>query len=53
MRSGEVYFFQIRSAGGAVNDVPVDATAYAHRPANFRSWRSPRPGTGSTRGGTP
>ncbi|GAA2719297.1 LLM class flavin-dependent oxidoreductase [Cellulomonas aerilata] len=36
VRSGEVYFFQIRSAGAAVNDVPVDATAYAHRTANFQ-----------------
>ena len=36
VRSGEVFFFQIRSAGGAVNDVPVDATAYAHRKANFQ-----------------
>jgi FAD/FMN-containing dehydrogenase len=26
---------QIRSAGGAVNDVPADATAYAHRHQNF------------------
>jgi hypothetical protein len=26
---------QIRSAGGAVNDVAVDATAYAHRSQNF------------------
>ena len=33
--SGAVYFFQIRSVGGAVADVPPDATAYAHRSANF------------------
>jgi FAD/FMN-containing dehydrogenase len=26
---------QIRSAGGAINDVPPDATAYAHRHQNF------------------
>ncbi len=35
IRSGETYFFQIRAAGGAVADVPEDATAYAHRSANF------------------
>jgi hypothetical protein len=33
--SGSAPFFQIRSVGGAVNDVPADATAYAHRTANF------------------
>jgi len=33
--SGEVYFFSVRSVGGAVSDVPPDATAYAHRSANF------------------
>jgi hypothetical protein len=26
---------QIRSAGGAINDVPAEATAYAHRHQNF------------------
>jgi hypothetical protein len=31
----ESYFFSIRSVGGAVSDVPPDATAYAHRSANF------------------
>ena len=35
IRSGAVYFFQIRSVGGAVNDIAPDATAYAHRSANF------------------
>jgi alkanesulfonate monooxygenase SsuD/methylene tetrahydromethanopterin reductase-like flavin-dependent oxidoreductase (luciferase family) len=35
IQSGVVYFFQIRSVGGAVADVPADATAYAHRSANF------------------
>jgi len=35
IRSGATYFFQIRSVGGAVADVPADATAYAHRTANF------------------
>ena len=33
--SGATYFFQIRSAGGAVADVDPDATAYAGRSANF------------------
>jgi len=35
LRSGAVYFFQIRSVGGAVSDIAPDATAYAHRSANF------------------
>lgn len=35
IRTGIVYFFQIRAVGGAVSDVPSDATAYAHRDANF------------------
>ncbi|MBF0724291.1 LLM class flavin-dependent oxidoreductase [Sanguibacter inulinus] len=35
VRSGQSYFFQIRSVGGAVADVPADATAYAHRDAGF------------------
>jgi hypothetical protein len=35
VRSGVVYFFQIRSVGGAVSDVDADATAYANRSANF------------------
>ncbi|MBX6391769.1 MAG: FAD-binding oxidoreductase [Frankia sp.] len=33
--SWQAYFFQIRSLGGAVADVPADATAFAHRSANF------------------
>lgn len=33
--SGEVFLISIRSVGGAVADVPTDATAYAHRDANF------------------
>ncbi len=33
--SGATPWFQVRSVGGAVNDVPADATAYAHREANF------------------
>ncbi|QZN86476.1 LLM class flavin-dependent oxidoreductase [Cellulomonas sp. C5510] len=35
VRSGVTTFFQIRAAGGAVHDVPRDATAYAHRTAHF------------------
>lgn len=33
--SGGLYWFQMRAVGGAVSDVPRDATAYAHRSANF------------------
>lgn len=33
--AGDSYFFQVRSVGGAVADVAVEATAYAHRAANF------------------
>ncbi|MET0735746.1 MAG: LLM class flavin-dependent oxidoreductase [Microbacterium sp.] len=33
--SGAVPFFQLRAVGGAVADVAEDATAYAHRSANF------------------
>jgi alkanesulfonate monooxygenase SsuD/methylene tetrahydromethanopterin reductase-like flavin-dependent oxidoreductase (luciferase family)/FAD/FMN-containing dehydrogenase len=35
LASGDVHFFAIRSVGGAVADVHPDATAYAHRTANF------------------
>lgn len=35
IRSGAVYFFQIRSVGGAVADVDPNATAYGYRDANF------------------
>ncbi|MFF5295342.1 LLM class flavin-dependent oxidoreductase [Paractinoplanes globisporus] len=33
--SGTVYFFQVRSVGGAVADIPDEATSYSHRSANF------------------
>ncbi len=36
IESGGAYFFQIRSVGGAVADVPPEATAYANRSANFQ-----------------
>jgi hypothetical protein len=35
IRSGAVYFFQIRAVGGAVADVDSEATAYGYRAANF------------------
>lgn len=35
LRAGATYFFQIRSVGGAVSDVPADATAWGWRDANF------------------
>ena len=35
LEAGDSYFFQLRSVGGAVADVPEDATAYAHRDAAF------------------
>ncbi|GAA4168990.1 LLM class flavin-dependent oxidoreductase [Gryllotalpicola koreensis] len=33
--AGASYFFQLRAVGGAVADVPADATAYGWRDANF------------------
>ena len=35
LESGATYFFQLRAIGGAVHDVPSDATAFAHRSAEF------------------
>lgn len=35
LRRGVAEMVQIRSVGGAINDVPEDATAYAHRHQNF------------------
>jgi alkanesulfonate monooxygenase SsuD/methylene tetrahydromethanopterin reductase-like flavin-dependent oxidoreductase (luciferase family) len=35
MASGAIYWFQIRSVGGAVGDIDPDATAYGYRAANF------------------
>jgi alkanesulfonate monooxygenase SsuD/methylene tetrahydromethanopterin reductase-like flavin-dependent oxidoreductase (luciferase family)/FAD/FMN-containing dehydrogenase len=35
IRSGHVLITQFRSVGGAVNDLPAGATAYAHRTQNF------------------
>src|SRR5699024_8138297 len=35
LTSGDVRFMQLRQVGGAINDVPADAMAYAHRSQNF------------------
>jgi FAD/FMN-containing dehydrogenase len=35
LHDGLSYFFQLRAVGGAVSDVPAEATAYANRSANF------------------
>lgn len=35
VRSRSAEMVQLRAAGGAVNDMPADATAYAHRTQNF------------------
>ncbi|HEX2495772.1 MAG TPA: LLM class flavin-dependent oxidoreductase [Gaiellaceae bacterium] len=35
LQSGITPWVSVRSVGGAVNDVPADATAYAHRHQNF------------------
>jgi FAD/FMN-containing dehydrogenase len=36
LRSGSVQLFQLRGLGGATADVPPDATAFAHRDAQFQ-----------------
>jgi hypothetical protein len=36
LRSGDVYFFELRAMGGAIADVPADATAFAHRASAFQ-----------------
>jgi hypothetical protein len=36
LRSGSVHLFQLRSLGGATAEVPPDATAFAHREAQFQ-----------------
>jgi alkanesulfonate monooxygenase SsuD/methylene tetrahydromethanopterin reductase-like flavin-dependent oxidoreductase (luciferase family)/FAD/FMN-containing dehydrogenase len=35
LQSGATPWFQVRPVGGAVADIPSDATPYAHRTANF------------------
>ena len=35
LERGSTYFFQLRAVGGAVHDVPADATAFAHRASEF------------------
>ncbi len=44
LQDGLSYFFSIRAVGGAVSDVPADATAYANRSANFSVAAFGRPG---------
>jgi hypothetical protein len=36
LRGGEVFFFELRAMGGAIADVPADATAFAHRTPAFQ-----------------
>ncbi|NYJ02096.1 FAD/FMN-containing dehydrogenase [Nocardioides thalensis] len=36
LRTGQVYFFQLRAMGGAIADVPPDETAFSHRGAAFQ-----------------
>jgi FAD/FMN-containing dehydrogenase len=36
LRSREVFFFELRPMGGAIADVPADATAFAHRSPAFQ-----------------
>ncbi|MFE2546892.1 LLM class flavin-dependent oxidoreductase [Actinacidiphila glaucinigra] len=48
-REGETGYFQIRTVGGAVNDTPADATAYAHRTQNFSLAVVPRRGAADLR----
>ncbi|MEH1123033.1 LLM class flavin-dependent oxidoreductase [Micromonospora sp. CPCC 206061] len=36
LRGGVVYWYQLRTVGGAIADVDPDATAYAHRDAGFQ-----------------
>ena len=38
--AGAAYFFQVRAVGGAVSDVPADATAYGWREANLARLRA-------------
>jgi hypothetical protein len=37
LRSGLVYFFELRSMGGAIADTPADQTAFAHRTPAFQA----------------
>ncbi|BDZ44883.1 LLM class flavin-dependent oxidoreductase [Naasia aerilata] len=45
LESGSSYWYQVRAVGGAVADVPADATAYAGRSANFNLVAFGTPGT--------
>lgn len=37
LRSGQVYFFQLRAMGGAIADTPADATAFGSRTPAFQN----------------
>lgn len=37
LRTGSVHFFQLRTMGGAIADVPADETAFAHRTPAFQA----------------
>ncbi len=43
LASGDADVLQLRAVGGAVNDVPPEATAYAHRHQNFSLMVGPAP----------
>ncbi|MFJ6633587.1 FAD-binding oxidoreductase [Streptomyces sp. NPDC091376] len=36
LRSGKVYFFELRAMGGAIADVPAGETAFSHRASAFQ-----------------
>src|SRR5699024_9412448 len=47
VESGRLQMVQVRSVGGAVNDVPADAMAYGHRTAAFSLLGYVRTGAGA------
>lgn len=36
LRSGQVYFFELRAMGGAITDIPAEAMAFPHRTSAFQ-----------------